>query len=70
MCLVGIVVMAYGALGFALGVIHTVAPDLQRQGDPIFRIASAIVAVAEPVYEESAINSGEGVDPAVGARIR
>jgi hypothetical protein len=65
MCLVGIVVMAYGALGFALGAIHRVAPDLQRQGDPIFRIASAIVDVAEPVYREEAASSGEGADPAV-----
>jgi hypothetical protein len=65
MCLVGIVIMAFGALGFALGVIHAAAPDLQRQGDPIFRIASAIVNVAEPVYQETATNSAEGVDPAV-----
>jgi hypothetical protein len=65
MCLVGIVVMAYGTLGFALGVIHTIVPDLQRQDDPIFRIASAIVDVAEPLYRETAATSGEGVDPAV-----
>src|SRR5436853_7232029 len=65
MCLVGIVVLAYGALGFALGIVHTAAPDLERQGDPIFRIVSAIVNVAEPVYRQSQANSGNPEDPSV-----
>jgi len=65
MCLVGVVVMAYGALGFVLGIVHTIAPDLQRQGDPIFRIASAIVNVAEPVYQQNQANSGNPEDPSV-----
>jgi hypothetical protein len=52
MCLVGIVEMAYGLLGFVLGIVHVASPSLQRQSDPIFRIASAVVDVAQAAYAE------------------
>ncbi len=65
MCAIGIIVLAYGLLGFVLGIVHTAAPDLQRQGDPIFRIASAIVNVAEPVYRQNQQNNGNTEDPSV-----
>ena len=52
MCLVGIVVMAYGLLGFVLGIVHVASPSMQRQSDPIFRIASAVVDVARVAYAE------------------
>jgi hypothetical protein len=47
MCLVGIVVLAYGMVSFVMGVVHVADPDLQRQSDPVFRIASAVVDVAK-----------------------
>jgi hypothetical protein len=65
MCLVGLVIFAYGMLGFVLGIVHTAAPNLQRQGDPIFRIASAVINVAEPVYKENQQNNGNPTDPTV-----
>ena len=52
MSLIGILLMAYGLLGFVLGVVHVADPDLQRQSDPIFRIASAVVDVANAAYTE------------------
>jgi hypothetical protein len=52
MCLVGIVIMAYGLLGFVLGIVHVASPSMQRQSDPIFRIASAVVDVARVAYAE------------------
>ena len=50
MSAIGIVLMAYGLLGFVMGVVHVADPDLQRQSDPIFRIASAVVDVANAAY--------------------
>jgi len=50
MCLVGIVVLAYGMVAFVMGVVHVADPDLQRQSDPVFRIASAVVDVAKAAY--------------------
>lgn len=52
MCMVGIVIAAYGLLGFVLGIVHVTSPSLQRQSDPIFRIASAVVDVARVAYAE------------------
>jgi hypothetical protein len=54
MCLVGIVVLAWGTVGFAMGIVHVADPDLQRQSDPIFRIASAVVDVAKAAYANQA----------------
>jgi hypothetical protein len=51
--LVGVVVMAIGAVIFLLGIVHLVSPDLQRQGDPVFRAAAAILDIAEVVIRES-----------------
>jgi len=50
MCLVGIVVLAWGAVGLIMGIVHVADPDLQRQSDPVFRIASAVVDVAKAAY--------------------
>jgi hypothetical protein len=50
MCLVGIVVLAYGMVSLVMGVVHVADPDLQRQSDPVFRIASAVVDVAKAAY--------------------
>ena len=50
MCLVGIVVLAWGTVGFAMGIVHVADPGLQRQSDPVFRIASAVVDVAQAAY--------------------
>ena len=50
MCLVGIVVLGWGTVGFVMGIVHVVEPDLQRQSDPVFRIASAVVDVAKAAY--------------------
>ena len=52
MCLVGIVVLAWGTVGFAMGIVHVVDPSMQRQSDPIFRIASTVVDVAKAAYAE------------------
>ena len=50
MCLVGIVVLGWGTVGFVMGIVHVADPDLQRQSDPVFRIASAVVDVAQAAY--------------------
>ena len=52
MCLVGIVVLAWGTVGFVMGIVHVADPSLQRQSDPVFRIASAVVDVAKAAYAE------------------
>lgn len=59
--LVGVVVMAIGAVIFLLGIVHSVSPDLQRQGDPVFRAADALLDIAEVVVRES----GEELPPGV-----
>jgi hypothetical protein len=60
MCLVGIVVLAWGTVGFAMGIVHVADPGLQRQSDPVFRIASAVVDVAQAAYANQ-----DNRDPAV-----
>jgi hypothetical protein len=60
MCLVGIVILAWGAVGFVMGIVHVAFPDLQRQSDPVFRIASAVVDVAQAAYAKQ-----DQQDPAV-----
>jgi hypothetical protein len=50
MCLVGIVVLAWGMVAFIMGIVHVADPDMQRQSDPVFRIASAVVDVAQAAY--------------------
>jgi uncharacterized protein YjeT (DUF2065 family) len=52
LCLVGVVLMALGAVFTLLGLVHLVSPDLQRQGDPTLRIASTLIDVAEAVVGE------------------
>lgn len=59
--LVGVVVMAIGAVIFLLGIVHSVSPDLQRQGDPVFRAADVLLDIAEVVV----IESGEELPPGV-----
>lgn len=60
MCLVGIVILAWGTVGFVMGIVHVAFPDLQRQSDPVFRIASAVVDVAQ-----AAVAKQDQPDPAV-----
>jgi hypothetical protein len=60
MCLVGIVILAWGTVGFVMGIVHVAAPDLQRQSDPVFRIATAVVDVAQAAYAQQ-----DQQDPAV-----
>src|SRR5262249_24955402 len=60
MCLVGIVILAWGTVGFVMGIVHVAFPDLQRQSDPVFRIASAVVDVAQAAYAQN-----DERDPAV-----
>jgi predicted membrane channel-forming protein YqfA (hemolysin III family) len=61
--LVGVVVMAVGAVFVLLGVVHAISPELQRQGDPVFRAASAILDVAEVYVREA--GSEETLPPGV-----
>jgi hypothetical protein len=63
MALIGVVVIAFGVLGFALGVVHTAAPDL-KSGDPFTSIATSIVDIAGTVAN-SANNDGNNVPPSV-----
>jgi hypothetical protein len=51
-CLVGIVIMVFGALGSALGVVHLAAPKL-KQSDPLSRVAIAVVDVVDAVSRSS-----------------
>ena len=62
MCLVGIVILAWGAVGFIMGIVHVADPALQRQSDPLFRIASAVVDVAQGAYANQAIRDPKIVD--------
>jgi hypothetical protein len=52
LCLVGVVLMAVGAVFALLGGVHLVSPELQRQGDPVFRAVSALLDLAEAVAGE------------------
>jgi hypothetical protein len=47
---VGVLIAAFGVLTFVLGVAHFAVPDLDK-GDPIFRISSAVIEVAEATIE-------------------
>jgi hypothetical protein len=63
MAFVGVVIMVFGALGFALGIVHTIAPDL-KSGNAIQSIASSLVNIAGSVASD-ANNNGTDVPPAV-----
>lgn len=52
LCLVGVVLMAVGAVFALIGGVHLVSPELQRQGDPVFRAVSALLDLAEAVAGE------------------
>ena len=52
LCLVGIVIMVFGSLGAALGVVHLAAPRL-KQSDPLSRVAIAVVDVVDAVSRSS-----------------
>ena len=45
--------MAIGAVLTLLGAVHIVSPDLQRQGDPLFRALSSVLDVGEVVAREA-----------------
>ncbi len=53
LCLVGVLAMAAGAVLVILGAVHVASPDLQRQGDPLFRAFSSVLDVAEVVATEA-----------------
>ena len=53
LCLVGVLAMAIGAVLTLLGAVHIVSPDLQRQGDPLFRALSSVLDVGEVVAREA-----------------
>lgn len=61
LCFVGIVVMAVGALGAVLGIAHLVSPDLS-QGDPVTRIATAVIDVADATLSDSSQDFGDTSD--------
>lgn len=61
LCFVGIVLMAVGALGAVLGIAHLVSPDLS-QGDPVTRIATAVIDVADATLSESSQDFGDTSD--------
>lgn len=66
LCLVGIVIMVFGSLGAALGVVHLAAPRL-KQSDPLSRIAIAVVDVVDAVSRSS--SSGEEFPPEAKAAL-
>ncbi|MHB8513696.1 MAG: hypothetical protein ACYDCC_16225 [Actinomycetota bacterium] len=45
--LFGVVLMAFGAIGLLLGIVHIGDPKLKQQSDPFMRIAQAVVNVVE-----------------------
>lgn len=61
LCFVGIVLMAVGALGAVLGIAHLVSPDL-NQGDPVTRIATAVIDVADATLSDSSQDFGDTSD--------
>jgi len=64
-CLVGVLAMAIGAVLALLGAVHLVSPDLQRQGDPLFRALSSVLDVAEVVASEVTAETDEPLPPGV-----
>ena len=64
-CLVGVLAMAIGAVLALLGAVHIVSPDLQRQGDPLFRALSSVLDVAEVVASEVTAETDEPLPPGV-----
>jgi len=67
LCLVGVVLMAIGAVFALIGGVHLVSPELQRQGDPVFRAVSALLDLAEAVAGEvEAAPVPPGVEGALG----
>jgi hypothetical protein len=66
LCLVGIVIMVFGSLGAALGVVHLAAPRL-KQSDPLSRIAIAVVDVVDAVAQSS--SSAEEFPPEAKAAL-
>ena len=67
MSLVGVVVIVFGVLGFALGVVHTADPEL-KSGDPFTSIATSLVDIASTV-SNSAASNGDQVSPTVSSGI-
>lgn len=65
LCLIGVLAMAAGAVMMLLGVVHVVSPDLQRQGDPLFRVVSSVLDVAEVVAREATQQGSETLPPEV-----
>jgi len=63
MAFIGVVVIVFGVLGFALGVVHTADPDL-KGGNAIESIASSLVNIAGSVANDAS-NNGTNVPPAV-----
>ena len=63
MAFLGVVVIVFGVLGFALGVVHTADPEL-KSGDPFTSIATSLVDIAGTV-SSSANNNGAQVSPTV-----
>jgi len=64
-CLVGVLAMAIGAVLTLLGAVHIASPDLQRQGDPLFRALSSVLDVAEVVASEATAETDEPLPPGV-----
>ena len=56
---IGVLIAALGVLTTLLGLVHVAAPDLDK-GDPIFRISSALIEVAQATIEASESTEGEG----------
>ena len=60
MSFVGIVIIVFGTLGFALGVVHTAAPQL-KSNDPFTSIATSLVDIAGSVANTANDNGSERV---------
>lgn len=62
--LFGVALMAFGAIGVVMGVVHIASPDLKQQSDPISRLADAAVGVfgAAIPFEELGAEGVEAFD--------
>jgi len=54
----GIALMAFGAIGLVLGVVHLADPKLKQQSDPFLRIAQSLVSVVDKTGFAHADQSG------------
>ena len=63
MAFIGVIIMVFGALSFALGVVHTADPDL-KSGNAIQSIATSLVNIAGSVASDAS-NNGSDVPPTV-----